>query len=77
MFTGWTYETGYTFTWKATVIAAASAATDNRVTIRRERDGGLFYLKRVEVAEGATVAVGTKGTLTEMSKGRTTFTVEN
>jgi hypothetical protein len=69
MFAGWTKEDGYTFTWDATIIAEASAATDNRVTVRRDRDGGLFFLRRVRVAHGATL--GAKGTLVEKAKGRT------
>ena len=70
MFAGWTAKGGYRFEWAATVIELASAGTDNRVTIKRDNDGGLFFLKRVEVAGGGAVAVGTEGTLTEVAKGR-------
>lgn len=69
MFVGWTKEEGYTFTYDATIVADASVATDNRVTIRRDGDGGLFFLRRVRVAYGATA--GTKGILVEKAKGRT------
>ena len=67
MFVNWTYETGYVFKYDATVVAAASTETDNRVTLRRD-DGALFYLRRSEC--GGQAIVGTKGTLTEKSKGR-------
>ena len=68
------------FRAEATFAATFSAETDNRCTIVRDRDGGKFYLKRIDV--GRYVEVGAKGELVEVISGfgrnrtsRTTFEI--